>query len=590
MTNYAAEYSRRRYEESKRELERILGEEREPGIIHERIHGGDMEMERDSVQPAARVMKKGITWKQMYASGINIKNISLGSEEYQAMSSAAFHGDSTAEHAMGLWYEEHNKPELAKKWYAKAAKNGSGNAMQELRQLNNASVINNEIAEDCLVCGKDVYAMSSIKSAHTSIVSSYELEKFWRTHVANNKSASVSYDEIAKIIKEYKYEIAARIPAPKITKNDVSSFTYAPDPAKCKFMRTKDQNFELNETTDYIRGKFIRRIGITWKFMIDAPSATYCVTREIKLKEIMSVLGSLLNEREDRGVDRFFRILDLIPTGDAPDWLSSNYRAHSCEKIQADIRPVYNRWVRQEKFFNTYKDKSVLYLEFADGTEKYYLEDYCGFDIFQKEREFKSYLIQKEEEIKKREASNNPGEKEVEYAIKWSMQAIESYIVSIKNDCESKYRYNCIVLHKPEIIDELQEYDHILVCSAGIVLIETKHWKERVIIRPDGKWVRSYENRPDEGIESPRFQMRRHEILMQKICPGVSVHSVLCFSHPSSVIDGRENFKDYPIIATDQLEETLSALCAEGDYSKEEIDKIADTINKHKVYKPKKND
>ena len=196
----------------------------------------------------------------------------------------------------------------------------------------------------------------------------------------------------------------------------------------------------------------------------------------------------------------------------------------------------------------------------------------------------------REQEIKKREVSDNPGEKAVEYAIKWFMLANDRYVVGIKKDCETQYRYNCIALHKPEIIDEPQEYDHILICPAGIILIETKHWKGRVEIRQDGKWLRSYEDISDEGIESPRFQMRRHEILMQKICPSVTVHSLLCFSNASIVIDGRENFTYCPIVTTEQLEEVLSDLCAKGSCSKEEIDKMADTINKHKVYKPKKND
>ena len=38
-------------------------------------------------------------------------------------------------------------------------------------------------------------------------------------------------------------------------------------------------------------------------------------------------------------------------------------------------------------------------------------------------------------------------------------------------DCESKYRYNCIMLKNASFIDEPQEYDHILVTPSGISIL-----------------------------------------------------------------------------------------------------------------------
>lgn len=208
-----------------------------------------------------------------------------------------------------------------------------------------------------------------------------------------------------------------------------------------------------------------------------------------------------------------------------------------------------------------------------------FFDKLCGFSLDEKNEELQTI-------IKKLKNTNNTGEQGVEHAIRWFLAAYNGYVVSIQNDCESKHRYNCIQLCKPSFINEPQEMDHILVCSAGVVVIETKHWKGKVDIRPDGKWTRKTDDESAvAGVDSPKFQMRRHEILMQQILPAVPVHSLLCFSNSSTIVDGRENFKDYPIITIDQLEETLTELCSKGTYTKEEIDGMVATIEAHKLYK-----
>lgn len=206
-----------------------------------------------------------------------------------------------------------------------------------------------------------------------------------------------------------------------------------------------------------------------------------------------------------------------------------------------------------------------------------FFDGLCGFSIYDKERELQAI-------VDKLKNSINVGENDVEYAIKWFLAAYKGYAVSIKGDCESKHRINCIQLYKPGFIDEPQEIDHIIVCPAGVVIIETKHWKGNIEIRADGKWIRKVEDEDNTiGVNSPKFQMRRHEALMQNILPGIQVHSLLCFSNASNIINGRENFTDYSIITIDQLEETLTSLCAKGSYTKEDIDQIVTTIEAHKL-------
>ena len=260
--------------------------------------------------------------------------------------------------------------------------------------------------------------------------------------------------------------------------------------------------------------------------------------------------------------------------------------AKNIEDILCEYKTYIDEFMARVTDIND-REENPEYMKYKNGTRvlcvgaQRFFDDSCGFDIdkaYSEICEIKQKLIN----------SQNLGESSVEYALKWIMAAHDGDIVSIKGDCESKHRYNCIVLCKPDFIDEPQEYDHILVCPGGVVLIETKHWKGHVEIRPDGKWIRKIDGEGSSiGIDSPKFQMRRHEVVMQQILPSVQVNSLLCFSNATTIIDGRENFKDYPIITIDQLEETLADLCALGTYSKEDIERIVATIEAHKTNRMK---
>jgi hypothetical protein len=230
------------------------------------------------------------------------------------------------------------------------------------------------------------------------------------------------------------------------------------------------------------------------------------------------------------------------------------------------------------------------YLEFIKAMDMYrlrvlqvddeiFFENFCDFDVLRKYEEIQSIL-------KKINNSHDVGENRVEYEIKWFLAECDLGIIPIKSDCESKYRYNSIMLCKLDFINEPQEYDHILVTPAGIVIIETKNWKGRVEIRNDGKWLKEKEDKTDMvGIENPGMQMHRHELLMKKILPEVPIYNVLCFSNSSVVIDGIKNFSDYPIIRVEQLREFLGDICSNSKYTGDEMNSFADIIEKHKINK-----
>ena len=211
--------------------------------------------------------------------------------------------------------------------------------------------------------------------------------------------------------------------------------------------------------------------------------------------------------------------------------------------------------------------------------------------ILRKEKERQAAILRKEKERQaiiqwKKGNSNDPGEKEVQYAIKWFLAESQFNITPIEKDCESKYRFNCIVLSKPDFIDEPQEYDHILVSDAGVILIETKHWSGRVEIRSDGKWVRETIN--DKGVsivsgeKSPIAQIKRHETLIKKILPDIPVYSMICFSNKSIILDGRDNCNDYPIVYVDQLGEVITGILSNSQ-TQISIEQTVQEIEKHKI-------
>ena len=212
----------------------------------------------------------------------------------------------------------------------------------------------------------------------------------------------------------------------------------------------------------------------------------------------------------------------------------------------------------EEQPQNQTLDHSKLVVTYEEGRQQIFCADTSTFNIYEAYQELNAKFpkAKRLREIKSKIRHNNAGEEEVEYAIKWFLADTKENVVSVKKDCESKYRYGCILLGSPDRIDEPQEYDHILVCNAGIILIETKHWKGKVEIRPDGKWLRSSD---DSGF------------------------NILCFSNKSAILDGVENFTEFPIVYVDQLKDTLSKIISSANSSVNGLDYIIDKIEKNKV-------
>ena len=425
-----------------------------------------------------------------------------------------------------------------------------------------------------IILEKKEFDISVVSRAEIRKVSKEELLVIEQEKNGENISIEISRG-LEDVLNEYAYEIGCRLPAPRIYKFDLPVYDHDENPENWQYKRYGKHSFQIKKyaTED-------DDISIQWNCEIKYNSEngrTKKVEKLCYLTEIISVLKELCAIPEKK-VNRGRLLWNLLmDTG----------LAHSFKEIQQDVLPVYKEYesifdrISRRKevkkyFLEKHEKKSILCIEFTDSSTRKYLEGCCQFDIFEKEKEIKNALNEYRNYQKKVENSNNAGEKDVEYAIKWFLAAYDGYAISIIGDCESKHRVNCIQLYKPDFLDEPQEMDHIIVCPAGVVIIETKHWKGNVNIRPDGKWIRKADDESAIiGVDSPKFQMRRHEVLMQKILPGVQVHSLLCFS----------NFKDYPIITVDLLEDALTNLCAKGTYTTEEIDYMVATIEAHKLRK-----
>lgn len=233
------------------------------------------------------------------------------------------------------------------------------------------------------------------------------------------------------------------------------------------------------------------------------------------------------------------------------------------------------RWRIRNRFVEEYKDLKKLYVKLKNGEYHYYYEYFADFDVLATYDDLKR-------KIDKFKNSDNQGEANVEYVLKWTLATNPELFIPVVGDCESKYRLNCILLRNRDFINESQEFDHLLVSCAGVISIETKHWKDRVEIRQDGKWIRHNDDGA-HGVESPKLQIQRHEALLKSILPDVPIFSLLCFSHASIVIDGKENFTTCPIITTENLGDALQSICSTASYSVEDMNQIIAIVESYKT-------
>ena len=172
------------------------------------------------------------------------------------------------------------------------------------------------------------------------------------------------------------------------------------------------------------------------------------------------------------------------------------------------------------------------------------------------------YDMSDEEKISK---SGEDGERNVSYKLKW---------------LSSEYKVLSNVRLKSEI--ESQEFDNIIIGPNGIFHIETKNYGGKygckIKIDSFGNWVRE-SNEREYGMDSPEFQLRRHEIVLQENLKRFygkekyAVKGIIVLSNPKTIVEGAENL-DVPVIKADFLCKYIEGVQVQNTLSSEEISNI----------------
>lgn len=172
------------------------------------------------------------------------------------------------------------------------------------------------------------------------------------------------------------------------------------------------------------------------------------------------------------------------------------------------------------------------------------------------------------------------GEQEVEYALKW---LVGDYI-KIEKTASGKYGLPAIVLNNPQLIDEPQEFDHIVIGYQGVFNIETKNYSGKLIVDKNGNWIREKDGK-QVGERNPLQQVRRHEAVLKSIVgDNVPVTSVLVMAHPTTIIEGVENCV-IPLVKSDLLGEYITNYQSSRTLTADEMNEVRDLIEKYRVSK-----
>lgn len=129
-------------------------------------------------------------------------------------------------------------------------------------------------------------------------------------------------------------------------------------------------------------------------------------------------------------------------------------------------------------------------------------------------------------------------------------------------------RGEVIKIYNPDCyINKPRECDHILIGKQGVFLIETKYWKDKVIVDKTGNWIAKDKlvterigNRTevivkDIGIENPVRQVDDTIAVLESFLKekDVPVIGIICLAHSEGIIDVQQECPAYPIIREDLL-------------------------------------
>lgn len=171
------------------------------------------------------------------------------------------------------------------------------------------------------------------------------------------------------------------------------------------------------------------------------------------------------------------------------------------------------------------------------------------------------------------------GESKVDYVLRWCEQ--EGFF-NLKKDCCSRYKKNCILLKNSDFMDEPQEFDHIVVCSAGIINIETKNYAGKITITQSGDWIQTKDEQ-SRGVENPVFQVDRHHALLSSIVGEIPIYDIICIANTAAIIEGAE-YSPIPVLKHDRLQRYMAQFRSGNSIlAEEQIPSVIAKIEKYKV-------
>ena len=180
------------------------------------------------------------------------------------------------------------------------------------------------------------------------------------------------------------------------------------------------------------------------------------------------------------------------------------------------------------------------------------------------------------EKYSQNKESGAVGEQKVEYALKW----LDKSYISIRKESVDKAGNKCILISNPEFIDEIQEYDHIVLSANGIFCIETKNYTGKLVIDENGNWIRRRGDE-EEGIRNPIQQIRQHEKVLTSFLPiECKVRSIICIANDKAIIEGSDNCS-IPIVKSDMLVEYIESITNEDQLSEVQVQECEKAIYDH---------
>ncbi len=258
--------------------------------------------------------------------------------------------------------------------------------------------------------------------------------------------------------------------------------------------------------------------------------------------------------------------------------LEEEYESYPC----AGDEPLYPQYIEFFRLGSVLVSQKLNQLNINKSKQKYIAPDILDQALMYfyetKTPEEARQLQQKEDYLENRK-NGLAGENEVAYALKW----LDSKYQKISKQPTGRYGEKSILLCNPALIDEPQEFDHIVIGPQGVFQIETKNYVGKLIVDKNGNWIRIKRDGVEEGERNPLSQLRRHEKVLRSILgEEIPIISILCMAHPKMIIEGVE-YCPVPLIKSDLLVEYIEQYPAILPLTEAQIQKCLDQIESYRV-------